>query len=139
MSIPEVFLCYLVAFSPAGLLWVSGKAAIYCLFQLPLNIPKAILVAILAVAIHFLSSFTGIAFLCGMPPTVKIDDTTSVALDFLYAGTVSAIIELACLYPLRNKLRLKRIGATVLIANTVYYLGLFLGLLVFSGVPVHQR
>jgi hypothetical protein len=50
---------------------------------------------LLGIGIHFLSSFAGIAILFVMPPTVKIDDTTSVALDFLYAGTVSAVIELA--------------------------------------------
>jgi hypothetical protein len=146
MNVPSFLIPYIVGFSAGGMAALACKAAVYCFFQRPSGIRQRSLMAIalfaialLAVALHVLASIAAIVVSLLILPRQGLAWKTHVWVYFLYAAVWSIAIEGACLGLLRLKLPLKWIGLTVIAANVVYYLGLVIGMAVFSGMDALTR
>jgi hypothetical protein len=143
MEFPEFLLPYFVAASPGGLVAFAAKPAVYCWFQRSAGaglrergVPIGAVIAGIAVVVivlHLLCSAAGIIFGTLVIPQQGFGWKTHAALYFLYAATLNVGIELACLFPLRRKLGLRRVTTTILVANAVYFLLLGIGYSMMSG------
>jgi len=136
MSFPGFLIPYIIAATLGGMVALVAKAGVYCLFQRPLGIMKVI---VLTIVIHLLSSAAGIGVGVMFLPGHGSGWRTFVAIYLLYAAALSTGCEVLCLCLVRSKLGLSRVGVSAIAANTVYYLILAIGCVVFGGIKALTR
>jgi hypothetical protein len=130
MSFPGFLIPYFIGASPAGFVAFAAKAAVYCLFQRSTGAAKVVGVA---AVVHLLSTALGVCVSLAILPKQGFGWKTVVVAYYLYAAALSAAIEFSCLYPLRGRLRWRRLGTSVAVANAAYYLSLAIGGVVLDG------
>ncbi len=162
MSIPAWFIVPLMGLSFSGLAALVAKTAVYCLFQRSLGMRKAIALGVLVHLLSLIAVLIG-ALLMTMwtsstaakvptrskserrfhetprdgPDAARDYEQPPLAFAVAYGMTTGAVFEFFCLFALRKRLTLKRIGTDVLAANAAYYV--VLGIAYSLGEVLSRR